>query len=75
MTKLHPGSLIGTKYFLLSLIGYGVADGYHNSLEELEKATFSYSVIVVKNHKEQKGRIGRLSKLIAKLQFDIQEED
>ena len=40
VTKLHPGSLIGTKYFLLSLTGYGVADSYHNSLEELEKATF-----------------------------------
>ncbi|MGE8207727.1 hypothetical protein ACQKP0_24975 [Heyndrickxia sp. NPDC080065] len=52
VSRIHFGSMIGTKFFLMSLTGVGVANGYHNSLEELEKATFSDSMLVVKSYEE-----------------------
>ncbi|MEC1714732.1 hypothetical protein [Schinkia azotoformans] len=53
VAKLNLGSMIGNKFALISLTGTGVANGYHDSLEELEKAAFSGSMVVVKNYEEQ----------------------
>jgi hypothetical protein len=50
VARLHLGLTIGNKFALISLTGTGVANGYHNSLEELEKATFSDSMVIVENY-------------------------
>lgn len=71
VVKLHLGSLIGNKFALLSLTGTGVANGYHNSLEELGQGSFSDSMVVVKNHDEQQKEIENLKEILTHTHISI----
>jgi hypothetical protein len=73
VSKLHFGSMVGTKFFLISLTGTGVANDYHNSLEELEKATFSDSMVVVKSYEEQQAKTEELKEILMQAHTLINE--
>lgn len=48
VARLYFGGMFGYKYMLVSLYGDGVANGYHDSLQELQEHPYLKSMVHVK---------------------------